>query len=569
MSKPILPDSIREERGQVGAAVSRVAPVTRDCLLIWVLLSTLYILLRTPFLIGDGVRWLPLTVAPEFPSESGGTRHYLFPFFSWSIYQVGSWLGLSNDVGPVRSDASAIVQGTNALLAAASVSIIYAWLRQSTTRAAALAGIAFAALGHAYLVHAANMTEPMASMVPTASAIWLLGRHPDRRAYRIGAGALVGVAAAFYLIASITVVPGALIVFLREGRRLPGGGLFQRLRSTAEFLAPAGVVYLGIIVSSEVLLMSTDGAHAALAQGFNFDLHGMYGRFHPKYLLGALFGLGNALCSFPPYQGLSRLLHIPRTSAVAVLAIGLGGIAFVFGLLLYVFRARRRLVADERWANAIAATAWLGVVYALAVYFLSVYEKIWIFAAFPLSCLVAIAADDFGREGHHTVRRYRTLWFAIPGVALLLGNVFGVAIPRRLQPNLDVVAAVDLANRLQPNDLVVCPGWDPISAHLLSTLRRPVACLSIIQGAMRVKFDAATLSSEVAARIDETHSKGGRVYFLALLELPAEEWQPFFGSQLKLPYEMLEPYRRRARLVERFVTRTYPESLFEIPPESK
>ncbi len=548
-------------KGLPGRKLSGKRETLRDCLVIFAVAATFYLAFRSSMYIGDGLRWLPTILDDSFPHEGGGTRHFYFPFYAWTVHRLATLLGFTPGDGPTQGDVIALMQASNALLAATTVTLVYAWLRTAVSRRAAFFGIAFTALSNAFTLHATDMTEPIVGTVPSMLGIFLLARRPEHRPTRIAAAMLIGVATAFYLLSCVAVLPGAWLV-LRRGLGA-SAATKSKLRETILFLAVSGLTYLALIVAFELTHRADAGAAAAVKQGFFFHLHGMYGRFHPKYLLGSIIGFASALCLIPPHEGMSRLHHQPPATIAAVLAVTTLFLGFVAALSLEYRRSRSRLKESGLHIDLVAALLWILGIYALAVYFLSGYEKIWIFAMPALGMVAAIAAESV-LTGEATSRRVRFASFAVPGIVLLAANVaFGV-IPRRIANNQDLAAALDLSRRVGPNDLLVCAGWDPPSVHLLLTLKRPIRCFSLTRESIHADRQQAVVTGALAERVRRARALDAHVYFFGLLDIPRDRWALFFEKDLLLSYEALAPYRDKTRVAGDVLTTNGRIKLFEL-----
>jgi hypothetical protein len=291
----------------------------------------------------------------------------------------------------------------------------------------------------------------------------------------------------------------------------------------------------------------------------NPDLMGMYGRLELRHMIGAIAGLANAFCALPSLAGLSQLFHQSPWAIVRSIATMIVAMTFVVHVSWIAYRARSDLSRD-RWALSVGSIAWFITVYFIAGYFMPTYEKIWLFAMLPLSLLAAIAFDVRQQEGGLR----RALLPVGPGLLLLLLNVTLVALPRRFAHNYDLDAALRLSSLVQPNDLVVVQGWDGPSVYATMALSRPLTCVRLTDEALRARLQADEISRRLASDVEHARSDGGRVYFLGLLEQSAEEWQIFFGSQMHLPYALLEPYRRAARVRATIEGAVVTETLFEV-----
>jgi hypothetical protein len=529
---------------------------------ILVLSSVAYVLLRSPIWIGDGIRWLNTVVAPTFPAEGGGNRHFLFPYLAWSVFHAAAALPFlvdtsSNDV--TRAGVIAIVQGWNALMAGASLALLYAWLRCSASRPASALGVAITAMSHAFLLHATNMTEPMTSMPLALLALVLVTRFADEPWARWTAGVLIGLAGTFYVIAGFSVVAVAVIVGLRNPRSERKGAARAVMRA-AEVGAASAVTFCAIYSIPQLLAHPHGNMEGTVAGAISPDLMGMYGRLELRHMIGAVAGLGNAFWALPSLAGLSQLFHQSPWAIVRSVATMIVAMTFVVSVSWITYRGRSELSANHGWAQAVGSIAWFITVYFIAGYFLPSYEKIWLFAMPPLSLLAALAFDV--RQRKDGLRP--ALLTAGTGLLLVFLNLTFVALPRRFAHNYDLDAALRLSSLVQPNDLVVVHGWDGPSVYATMALSRPLTCVRLTDEALRARLQADEISRRLAADVEHARSEGGRIYFLGLLEQSAEQWQSFFGSQMHLPYALLEPYRRTARVRATIEGAVVTETLFEV-----
>jgi hypothetical protein len=326
----------------------------------------------------------------------------------------------------------------------------------------------------------------------------------------------------------------------------------------AEIGAATVAAFAATLSIPRLLAPTHQGIIATVIGVSDAHMHGMYGGFHFRHLIGAFGGFASAICSLPQMYGLSQLFRQPLGSVVRTF----GTFALVLVLSLSVswslYRARTRLTADGRWVDAIASIAWFATIYVVAFYFLAGYDKIWFFAMCPMGQLVALAFDVCSQDT--TLRR--ALLVVGPGVLLLLANLIFVAVPRRFAHNYDLDAAVRISTLVQPTDMLVTPGWDAPSVYARSALRQPLASFGLTGEAMDTEFQAAEISRELSSQAQRTFDRGGHVYFLGLLDLSPEQWQ-FYGSELHLPYELLGPYRQASLRRSEIRSSTGPVTLFE------
>src|ERR1700677_335252 len=184
----------------------------RDAFCIFGAACVVYLVLRSRLYIGDGVRYLPNVLGAAAPPD-GGNGHFLWPYVLWLVARSCAAVGvLSLGPGPSRVGVVGVLQGVNAFAAAAGLVLLYRWLRRVASRRAALIGVALTGLSNAFLLHATDMTEPIAAVAPMMLGLCLVDSARDRVWVRFLAGGLIGLGAAFYQIALIAVAPAVWLV---------------------------------------------------------------------------------------------------------------------------------------------------------------------------------------------------------------------------------------------------------------------------------------------------------------------------------------------------------------------
>jgi hypothetical protein len=228
------------------------------------------------------------------------------------------------------------------------------------------------------------------------------------------------------------------------------------------------------------------------------------------------------------------------------------------------------LLANGRWVEATAGAVWFLAVYVIAFYFLAGYDKTWLFASFPVALLVSVLVDDAlaastAGQAERSARGLSRLWFLAPGLVLLVANVGLAVIPRRLTRNLDLQAALAVSERLKPNDLLVCRGWDAPSGYLRYVLKRHVDNVALADDSLLLGRSTERFANHLASKIENTKAQGGRLYFLGVLDDTPDTWALFFAKDLNIPYELFETYRRAAKKLDDPKLEEARVTLFEYP----
>jgi hypothetical protein len=522
----------------------------------------IYVLLRSRFYIGDGVRYLPVALGATMP-KGGGNSHFLWPCVLWLVCRASAALGILpiREGLDAREGLIALLQGINSFAGALGLVLLYRWIRGVATRRAALIAVALTGLSHAFLLHATDMTEPMMAVAPMMAGLCLLGWAPDRTWARLGAGALIGFGGDFYQIALIAVAPATWLAARSHGSVTLAERFRRLVRAGIEIGGGSVAVYAGVIAGVRFAL--SPGAHLteelASVRTVN-TAGGLAGSIVPKHFAAWIFGFANALAPIRATEGISRLFQEPARDVFISLAILVLALAFLAGLVLRLVRSRQILGQLGRWPDIQAALGWFALVVFMVCAWSVLYEKFWVFALLPLSMVVALAIDPHGDEPAAVgdPGGPRRLMFLVPAAVLVVVNMATGAIPRRYALNPDVRGLALLADRLRTDDLLVCPGWDVLSVYVRTLLELPVDVFDVTDEAIAGHELASGLRAKVAATI----ARGGRVYFLALVDLSHDEWDLFYGSRLHVPFELLDPYRTGSLAIEQ-LPGVLPESLYE------
>lgn len=404
------------------------------------------------------------------------------------------------------------------------------------------------------------MTEPMASVPPTLLGLLLVTRPGGARGSRLAGGGLIGLACACHILAVQALLPAALISALRDDSSTTRRPAIESVVRGAEVAAASALAFFATLSMPRLFAHPEHGIVATVTGASDAQMHGMYGGIHLRHLIGAVAGFANATCSFPQMYGFSQLFHLPLISVVRTIGTLLLALTLLFGVSWCLYRSRARLVADGRWVCALASVTWFSIVYLFAFYLLAGYEKIWFFAMFPMAQLVALAFDV--RKEERTPQA--ALMLVAPGLLLVLLNLFFVAIPRRFAHNIDLDGAERIAGIVRPTDMLVTPGWDAPSVYVGYALKHPLDCFRLTAEAMDTEFHAPEVSRRLSSQAQRVHTEGGRVYFLGLLDSSPEQWQIFYGSELHLPYDLLDPYRHAAVSRDTIPSSTGSVTLFEL-----
>jgi hypothetical protein len=108
-----------------------------------------------------------------------------------------------------------------------------------------------------------------------------------------------------------------------------------------------------------------------------------------------------------------------------------------------------------------------------------------------------------------------------------------------------------LAQMIQSNDLVV-GDWDGVSLAYGFAWAADGQFFSFTSNAASFGTKA---TSNLRDEIFKAQLKGGRVFFLSILDVPRESWESFLGSRCGVPFSELDDYRQHSVVHAEFHTR--------------
>lgn len=472
-----------------------------------------------------------------------GNNHLLYPA---NVLLWHRFLALFGWTASTPAEFLRLTQLMNAAAAAGCIAVFHRLIHLATgSWRAAIAGAACFALCRAFLLHATHSAEPMAGLLWSLLALLVLALQYPRGARGgltapLAAGALLALALATYQSTFLLTPAAAILCVVPAAGR--SGGLDYR-RSAARLLAAAagGSAVLILVYGAAYSLQGIEGLGAKVEHFFTLNSPEVFGR--PSLRKVALVPLGFAANLFPAlpegFSGIRSLLRSPpafllaaSSSFILTSLTALGAVA--------VWRARRRLESRERLAVLSGVTGLATTALGPAVWD-PVYDKLWLQ---PIAAWVFLAALVLARVPSP---RRRAAWATatVAATAILAAVNLGLAVLEHLRPTPYLAEAQQIAERTAGRDLVV-QEWDGVS---------------VLYGAFwgwspqRHRFDFPTTAIERGSRIRadldravlEAWRRGGRVWFIGLLDLPSDRWEVFLGRVVGVPYEVLAPYRAGAR----------------------
>ncbi|HTQ62320.1 MAG TPA: hypothetical protein VMI32_18990 [Candidatus Solibacter sp.] len=404
-------------------------------------------------------------------------------------------------------------------------------------------------LSRAFLLHATSAAEPMVgilwSLLAMCFAVVALWRKSD---WPIVVSALLFSLGMATYQSTIFLAPAAILLIWLGRTNRDGSRLFS----------PARFVELGEFTLTGV-------AGCALIFGWAYWREGFR---HPRELVEHFFAHGDARAYLgvgigktlnipiglvrnifpllPDYTGIHNLLAGPKLSLVALLLVFGGLCAFMIVFAM-------RLAA--RWSS-LSAEVQLGVVAATVGFVFTIvpviiwdpnYDKLWLQ---PLACLAFLIGSGLEPIGADWKFRF---WMtrAFPAL-LLVGVSLNLVWVARLQETKspDIPETQRLADFVGRQDLVVGE-WDAISTLYGYGWAKSGQFMSFPSEAV---FNGIDSVAHLRDAVETTEKRGGRVYFLSILDEPRDAWDSFLGSRCGVPYAEFDSYRAHSKYRATFKT---------------
>lgn len=552
----IMPDS----HATVSAIPSLLGRVSswQIAVVLWFAFATLYSLLRSlDFTAVDGaVRAAEVLHRGELFFH--GNNHLLYPFNVWlwngALALIG--LGSADPIGYIRD-----TQVMNALAGAGCVSIVFAiGARLSEARLPALIGALVFGFSRVALLHFTNSAEPTVGLFWSLATIGVLlaGLERGSRWLIVLSGALLGLALATYqgmfFMGGIAVALCLCWNTLSGDRTSMAAGVAERIA----LFTLGGLIVTTIAFGCAYEFSGVTGLGPKINRLFTIEGGDhVFGGFTVSKLVNAPIGFVASLLPALPsdYSGLRSLLA--RTdSTERVVALLMAALPLAAILPIAIYRSLRRISPHHPFRGFGSWALYGGLVITLfpVLYWEPLYDKLWLLPLSVLAFLVPV-----GLKGVSTGLSLKIL--RLFGAVLLTSVVvlnLSWAIPASRVRSAEVDSALEVLRIVQPNDLVICD-WDGVSSlyKALADSRYDVIDFPSTVGQRGV--DGIPI---VEGRIRLARERGGRVYFLGVLDQSAEDWDLFLGNRVGVPYEALDAIRRQSKPILILASNRGPISLW-------
>jgi hypothetical protein len=483
-------------------------------------------------------------------------NHLLYPVYVRLWIGLLGWLGVDPE-GPL--EFLRLTQAMNALAAGAALAAFYVLAHAaSRSRHAALLATLCLGLTRAFLLHATNSAEPMLGLTWSLLAFvcLLAGLRAERSVLLLAAGVLFALALASYQ-SMLLPTPAALILAALWGR--PAGALLARRLA---WLVGGGACGVVVIYAPAYALMGAEGPGAMLQRflalgGAPQAFFGVSARNLLVLGLGLLASIGPFLRD--DFTGLRSLAAHIDDGTLPAIGLALLVVGFLTGAAgVAARRSWGTLAPPTRLALAAGLAALVTSTAALPAWE-PLYEKLWLQPLASGSLLLAVCFAQLPVTG--AWRPARALVLALPAV-LSLNLLSVVEAHRRETPYLRQAEA--LAARIAVPDLAVLE-WDGISVLYRALWGFDPRRHSFDFPTQAVAHGPA-VTEHLRQEVERAWRRGGRVYFVGVLDQPPEVWRVFLGGRAGVPHSALAPYRAQARRVASYAYRRGTVVLWQLEP---
>ena len=534
------------------------ARAARLSLITFVVFECLYALLRSGDMLAVDGAHRCLEVFRRQTLFFHGSNHMLYPVnvLLWGRFMAA--LGLKSTL-PMQFFSH--VELMNCTAAAASLALLCFLMYLGVPRWPIVIGATVGlALSKAFLEQATNANEPMVGVLWSLIAV-ALAMFSLRRGFKwamVLSGLFFALAMATYQ-STIFLAP-AVVFGIVFAHRLYFGSETSRsnpLYDLARF-ASAGLVGCLAIFGSAYRHV---GVHDPIDMWKRFTaLSG--GRVEVGISVGKVLNLpvGMMRNTFPflhDYVGLHSLMASRMRFVLFFTALFLF-VAFVVCCLISASKGLRSSPPLVRLGWFSAAVGLFFTLIPVELYDPN-YDKLWLQPLACLACLIALSLDVIRRQRPGAFSIYRRIALVI--LLLVAANlVWTIRLHRTTTPGL--AEAKSLADIVAPQDIVV-GGWDNVSVLYAEIWASDSQFVDFMDDAIAYGADETRRLQEA---ILSTQRKGGRVYFLDLVDIPEQDWNAYLGSRCGVPFTDFDEYREQSHLRTKFQVGASEISLSEFDP---
>jgi hypothetical protein len=491
-----------------------------------------------------------------------GTNHMLYPVDVLVWTRLLSTLGFKVNA-PLEFYAD--VELMNSLAGAACVAILFALLSVAgvSGRIALGASIGYG-LSRAFLAHATNAAEPLMGVFWSFLGLGfaVLPFKVKSNWPVVVSGFLFSLAMATYQ-SSVLLAPAAIVLVWRARTQ----GESRRAITLPQCLAVLTFALSGLAGCALIY-------GSAYRRGGLTSLSGMLRRFFSIQGAGVIvgargaggktlnIGVGLVRNLFPVlsnYTGIRTLFAGPKVALAGFLLLLFLVSSLAVFCLGQVWKRWTTLPASLRTAFVAASIGLASTLLALLAYDPS-YDKMWLQ---PLACLAFLAAVALHVicQGAPSKASLSALVASLLLIGIGVPNLVMAARSRRIE-TAGMPEAQLLSETVEKDDFVV-GGWDNVSMFYADIWADDGQFMDFSSEAAWYGR-AATMHLHDA--VVKTAEKGGRVYFLDLLDESKQAWDGYLGSRCGVPFSDFDYYRAHAHVLRKIPVGGYEISFSQLDP---
>jgi hypothetical protein len=489
-------------------------------------------------------------------------NHLLYPVNVWIWTKLASALGMKAD-GPFTFYR--IAELMNCFSAAASLAIVFLliYITVSSWKLSLGAVIALG-LSKAFFLQAINANEAVVGLFWSLIALFVLASTLSVKSKWLifVSGLLFSLSMASYE-SMIFLAPSGLVLIWQMGAgHNPESGLWRgKLVAEGAFLAGCAAAWLGIHGWADWMTGNTRPAEM-VKQLFRMQDARSYLSVGPGKGINLPIGLvRNVYPVLNSFIGLRHVLTGSKNSLIAFLLVfGLFGLFLIF--CAWQLWSNWKGLPERQRIGLLAGLVGLVCTLIPLLIWDPQYDKLWLQPLTILAFLIAVTLKIPAGSG-----RLRFSVFRVAPVILLAGVFFNFPLAisaHRADVSAYFREAREVSQRVGPNDLVVAD-WAKVSVLYGDVWAPENRFMDFVSEAV---FYGRGATERLRDAVSETQRRGGRVYFLGLLDESESEfeWNAFIGSRCGVPISDIEPYRANSTAVAIYRDGTAAVTLRELDP---
>jgi hypothetical protein len=470
-------------------------------------------------------------------------NHMLYPVnvLLWTRLAVA--LGMKPN-GPFEFYTT--VELMNCFAAAATLAIIFVLIYMTVSSWKLSLGIVVAlGLSRAFFAQATNSNEAVVGLFWSLTAVLILVVALRTRSVLLifASGLLFSLSMATYE-SMIFLAPAGLVMIWQAHALADRKPQFSRhaLVSEAAFVLGCSVAWLGVHGLAAWMTGNTRPAEM-VKQLFRMQDARSYIGLGPGRALNLVVGMvRNIYPVLNNFDGFRHVLTGSKISLFVFLSVFTFFCAFLFFCGLHLWRHWAGMSEPLR-TGLLAALTGLLLTLIPPLIWDPQYEKLWLQPLVMLAFLIAIALKIPADRAWESFLICR-----VAPVVLLAGTLFNfwpVLSGRRADLSAYFQDAQDISEKVGGDDLVVAD-WGKVSVLYGEVWARKDRSVDFITQAV---YYGKGATQSLREDVLETERRGGRVYFLGLLDQSEPEWNSFLGSRCGVPMSDIEPYREHSHVI--------------------